>query len=160
MNELELRDIHLPDASLWWPPAPGWWLTLLLLLTLALMLPWLLRRLRHRPLSRLTLDEFERIRGEFANGAPERRAVNDIARLLRRTVISYRGRAAHAATTGAGWIAELEQLAPLESFSAQQLQLLARDRYRADCDCDVDSLLRASECWIRSLPRSEAHVAD
>ncbi len=25
---LELRDIHLPEAISWWPPAPGWWFLL------------------------------------------------------------------------------------------------------------------------------------
>ena len=32
MNELQLRDIHLPESSLWWPPAPGWWILALLLI--------------------------------------------------------------------------------------------------------------------------------
>ena len=34
MNELQqlpLRDIHLPEAVSWWPPAYGWWLLVVLL---------------------------------------------------------------------------------------------------------------------------------
>jgi hypothetical protein len=30
-EELDLRDIQLPDAPGWWPPAPGWWLLLAVL---------------------------------------------------------------------------------------------------------------------------------
>lgn len=30
----QLRDIHLPEPVSWWPPAPGWWL--LIIITLAL----------------------------------------------------------------------------------------------------------------------------
>jgi hypothetical protein len=36
----QLRDIHLPEAISWWPPAPGWWI--LALISCAL-LAWLLR---------------------------------------------------------------------------------------------------------------------
>ena len=54
MNQPELRDIHLPEASLWWPPAPGWWISLALILLLAWLLPSLLRWLRHKPLRRLS----------------------------------------------------------------------------------------------------------
>ncbi len=57
MNELELRDIHLPDASLWWPLAPGWWIAAALLLVLGLLTPWLIRRLRYKPVNRLSLGE-------------------------------------------------------------------------------------------------------
>ncbi len=37
----------LPDVSLWWPPAPGWWISLLLILLLLALLPRLLRWLAH-----------------------------------------------------------------------------------------------------------------
>jgi hypothetical protein len=159
MNELELRDIHLPDVSLWWPPAPGWWLLALLLVLLALALPWLRRRFRDKPLSRLSLREFELIREAHANGQSAQDTVSQVARLLRRVLISYRGRERHAACTGEDWLAELEQLAPRHGFSDDQLRLLTRDRYRAQLDCDVDGLLRACESWIRNLPRGRDHVS-
>ena len=159
MKELELRDIHLPDASLWWPPAPGWWLLLVILLLLAAGLLWLAWRRRHQPLAKHSMAELEQIRRAYRDGQDERATVNAVARLLRRTLISYRGRRLHAATTGANWLAELEQLAPKHGFSPAQLQLLANDRYRARVECDVDSLLQACENWIRKLPRGQGHVA-
>ncbi|MFZ9038129.1 MAG: DUF4381 domain-containing protein [Gammaproteobacteria bacterium] len=159
MNELELRDIHLPDVSLWWPPAPGWWLLVLLLVLLALALPWLRRRYRHQPLSRLTLREFELILEAHADGQSAQATVSQVARLLRRVLISYRGRERHAASTGEDWLAELERLSPRHGFSDDQLRLLTRDRYRAQLDGDVDGLLQACEKWIRNLPRERNHVS-
>jgi|GEM_PF-491197 len=41
----QLRDIHLPQAVHWWPPAPGWWLVAALVLALII---WLSRYLQSR----------------------------------------------------------------------------------------------------------------
>jgi len=41
----QLRDIHLPEAVHWWPPAPGWWIVAALLLALTV---WLSRYLQAR----------------------------------------------------------------------------------------------------------------
>jgi hypothetical protein len=41
----QLRDIHLPQAVHWWPPAPGWWIVAALILTLTI---WLSRYLQAR----------------------------------------------------------------------------------------------------------------
>jgi DNA-binding PucR family transcriptional regulator len=125
----------------------------------ALALPWLRRRYRHQPLSRLTLREFELIREAHADGQSAQATVSQVARLLRRVLISYRGRERHAASTGEDWLAELEQLAPRHGFSDDQLRLLTRDRYRAQLDGDVDGLLQACEKWIRNLPRERNHVS-
>ena len=160
MNELELRDIHLPDASLWWPPAPGWWLVLLTLLAVAVAIPRLRRWLRHKPLSRLSMIELQRIRRDYDDEGDVKATVNEIACLLRRTLISYKGRSAHAASAGEAWLDELQRLTPHQDFDDEQLHLLARNRYQPEYECDIEALLAACERWIRSLPRRPAHVPD
>jgi len=160
MNPLELRDIHLPEASLWWPPAPGWWLLLLVLIVLTALMPWVLKRLRQKPLRSTSLYELQQIRAAFVAGQNENSIVAETSALLRRIMISYHGREGYAASTGADWLEQLKNVSPQPAFNSEQLALLARDRYRRDCECDVDGLLQACERWIQSLPRSRTHVPD
>ena len=159
MNQPELRDIHLPDVSLWWPPAPGWWISLLLVLLLIWLLPRLWSWLRHKPAKRMSLLELERIRRSYKEGQSDRAVVRDVSALLRRVIISYYGREQYAAFTGNQWIDQLQRLAPGSGFNDQQLQLLAHDRYRAQCEFDVDALLLSLEQWLRALPRGKQHVS-
>ena len=158
MNEIRFHDIQLPETSLWWPPAPGWWLLPLLLLLLASLAWWLIRRLRHPPLARLCLDELDAIRRAHDAGQSDHVTLAAIGRLLRRVLISYGGRAQQAATTGADWMRQLEQLGSAHDFSQAQLHLLAYERYRENPECDIDGLLRACENWMRGLPRGVQHV--
>ena len=46
--ELVLRDVHVPPAPPLWPPAPGWWRVLRVVVALSLMVWWLRRRRRRR----------------------------------------------------------------------------------------------------------------
>jgi len=158
MNPLELRDIHLPDSSLWWPPAPGWWIGLLLLLAFAILLPRLLSWYRHKPLRRVSLQELAQIRQAYQQGQSEKAVLNEVARLLRRVTISYYGRDAAAAITGADWLRQLRKLSPESGFTEQQLELLVRERYRPQCEFDIELLLQGCERWLRALPRSSKHV--
>jgi hypothetical protein len=158
MNQLELRDIHLPEASLWWPPAPGWWLGLLLIAVLAILLPHLLRWYRRKPLRRVSLLELARIRRLYRQGGNERDVLNEVVRLLRRVTISYYGRNTAAAATGDEWLRQLQLLSTDSGFSAQQLELLVRERYRAQCEFDIEQLLQGCERWLRALPRGCHHV--
>ena len=153
MNPLELRDIHLPDASLWWPPAPGWWLLALLLLVLMASIPWLLKRLRRKSLKSLSLREVERIREAARTGSDDRELLRELSALLRRILISYYGREQVAAASGSEWQARMAQLAPGDAFSEDQLRLLGEDRFRRQVEADIEALLRSSERWIRALPQ-------
>ncbi len=158
MDQPELRDIHLPDANLWWPPAPGWWISLLLIVLLLWLLPRLLRWLRHKPLKSLSIKELERIRLEYRQGMDDKAVLKEVAALLRRVAISFCGREQSAAITGEQWLAQLQLLAPQQSFSEVQLEWLAHARYRAHTEIDVESMLDAAERWLRALPRRD-HVS-
>ena len=45
-DPLQLRDVHLPPAPPLWPPAPGWWLVLAVVLAVLGGIAWRLRRRR------------------------------------------------------------------------------------------------------------------
>ncbi len=56
----QLRDIHLPEAVDWWPPAPGWWLlTLLVLLVSCYLVRLLVRSYRNNRYRREALAHLE-----------------------------------------------------------------------------------------------------
>lgn len=159
MIELDLRDIHLPDTSLWLPPAPGWWLLVLLLLVLGLIV-WWLKRPRRNPVKQVSLRELKQIRRDFETGQEDRIVLAKVSALLRRILISYHGREGFAGSTGETWQAQLTSLSPQREFSQAQLELLSRERYQRNIECDIGDLLRECDSWIRSLPRGHAHVSD
>lgn len=159
MNPPVLRDIHLPDASLWWPPAAGWWVVLILIVMLALSLPRLWRWIRHKPLKRVSMRQFERICQQHKAGQSDRAVLGEIAALLRRVTISYYGRRVAAAATGEQWRQQLQQLAGGAEFSAEQLEWLVRGRYQTHADIDIEALLLVCERWLHGLPRSREHVS-
>ncbi len=82
-----LRDIHLPDPVGWWPPAPGWWLLLLLALaTLAFSLVWLIKRYRSNRYRREALVILIQLEASLAQQPLE--LCHAILALLRRTAKS------------------------------------------------------------------------
>ena len=86
MNESDplakLRDIHLPEAIPFWPPAPGWWLiTLFGIICSALVaLSWL-RRKRNRIYRQEALVELD----EILNSQQHFKKIQSIFSLLRKT---------------------------------------------------------------------------
>ncbi len=161
MNELPLRDIHLPTDSLWWPPAPGWWMLLVLLILIGLSLPKIRGWLRHRPIKSTCLRELGRIRQTAGAGHDDkRRLIQEISVLLRRTVMSYGTRETDASLSGEQWISRLNQFSGEPCFSSTQCDLLTRGQYQPEFEVDIDELFRNCENWINALPRREGHAAD
>lgn len=158
MNGPDLRDIHLPDAVSWWPLAPGWWLLAVLVVALALLAWHRLSRPGRKPLRALSLDELARIRAAVDAGEDGHAALNELAGLLRRILISYRGRDGYADSTGTAWAAQLRELSPA-GFTDADLELLVAARYRREVDADLAALLDACERWIGNLPPEAPRAA-
>ena len=49
--QLPLKDIHLPPEIGIWPPAPGWWVLLILVLAVIGLSIWLWRRYQRHPVT-------------------------------------------------------------------------------------------------------------
>jgi hypothetical protein len=167
MNELELKDIHLPDSILWWPPAPGWWVLGVVLITflflMLLLLPKLWRWLRYKPVRSLSLKEFYLIKQSHQQQADQKQTLQAITTLLRRTVMSKSGRIGHAGVVGDDWINQLNQMSQKDCFTQAQGKLLKHGRYQPAIEgqnkADIDSLLQSCENWIKSLPKGGSHAA-
>lgn len=145
MNEnaelfMRLRDAHAPDAPPWWPPAPGWWLALLVFCALAILAVRLLRplwrryRLRRRLLAAL----------EAASSAAE------IAQLLRAAALARFPGDPVAGLHGPAWIAFLESRDRRPGRFAPLADALGAMPYRAPrADDDVAALRAAVRGWLK-----------
>ncbi len=107
---LPLREIHLPDAVGWWPPAPGWWILPILVL-LAAGIIWysrLLYKRRRYSAINMARKELVRIKSRYAVDRDAGHCVRSVSGLLRRLCISVFPRAESAGLTGAEWLAFLQ----------------------------------------------------
>ncbi|MBV1930617.1 MAG: DUF4381 domain-containing protein [Porticoccaceae bacterium] len=85
----QLRDIHLPEAIGWWPPAPGWWiLTLVLLVSIAFTIRYLVRRRRQQYFRRQAQDLLTRCWESYQLKNGDRQFVEDLFTLIRRAYLS------------------------------------------------------------------------
>ena len=138
----QLRDIHLPQAPLWWPPAPGWWVLAALGLCL---LAWGIVRLWHRwrrfrPARtarqlhrRLTLE----LRGESIAPTAWLHRTNEV---LKRLAVHGLGHREMIPAWGDDWLRYLDGRYGEPAFSRGAGRFLGRARFRRDAEVDVQAL--------------------
>ncbi|HED19666.1 MAG TPA: DUF4381 domain-containing protein [Gammaproteobacteria bacterium] len=136
---LQLRDIHLPAEPGLWPPAPGWWILVALLLVLLVWATWVAtRRYRlHRQRQRILamLGELEQETG--ADTTPEK--IAQISILLRRLALMRYSRRRVAALTGKDWLSFLDESGGQGCFSRGPGQVLATGPYQPTLPNDLDT---------------------
>lgn len=147
-TQIPLRDLHLPELVGWWPPAPGWWFLMLVVLS---GLGWLVYRgwqtWRRNALRRIAIAELRRIQAEYRNGVDEISLAVELSSLLRRTMLAYAPRNEVAGLTGERWLRWLDQGLddkPFSEGSGQNLESLPyRRREAIEDDVDVEGLIDA-----------------
>jgi len=155
-TELPLRDIHLPEAVSWWPPAPGWWM-LPLLIALLLLIGWSLKKLLHRRKQQRMLkvsisETFNTIRSDFTESGDQVKLIGDLSTLLRRIAISLYPRADVAALTGQLWLEFLDRTGGERDFTQGPGSILNHGPYRPFVDAvDAEALLQLCESWANRV---------
>jgi len=150
----ELRDIHLPEAISWWPPAPGWWL-LPALIGLAC---WAAHRCRRGRAGTwwAARRELRRLRLRYRGNADSLALSRALSVWLRRTAISLHGRKGVAGLSGQRWLELLDRRLSGRPFQDGAGRALATIPYRRDAGTtDGEALLRLCERWLAGQWRAE-----
>jgi hypothetical protein len=155
---LQLRDIHLPGAAPFWPPAPGWWIVAALLLAL-LAGGWVVWRRRQR-LARARRSLIDALAALEADFARERSSAHlaRIGLLMRRLALSRFPRERVAALTGAAWLRFLDESGGSGRFSKGPGRILASAPYQRSlpADMDVDAFVALVREWVATNTRKPA----
>jgi Domain of unknown function (DUF4381) len=147
MDDLPLRDIHLPQPIGWWPLAPGWWLALFLLLASLGLALWLRRRRKRYSLLKIANLQLAALR---EHGDDAQAILKQLSQLLRRIAISYYPRQAVAGLSGEAWLAFLDRGFDDAPFSNGVGRCLLDGPYRAASaePPDLQALFALCERWI------------
>ena len=156
MQELNLRDIHLPDSIPWWPLAPGWWLLIIAVLLLILLLPRWYRWQKRKPPKRIALMELKKIAGHYAQHNDKTQLAREVSILMRRVCMSYASRNEIAGLIGDEWLQQINLLTRKPYFSAELGNILITAPYQNNSDYDAEQLLKACKRWIHHLPRKSS----
>lgn len=157
-EDLPLRDIHLPAPIGWWPPAPGWWLLLGLLLTVVFLLVrmWLKHRAgQQSDWFGLAKAELERLQASYHTEPLA--LLRELSVLLRKVAISRYGRDQVAGLTGTAWLDFLDRKAGKNLFKGKFDRLLTEIPYRANAEAETRALVAAIHEWLK-LQRGKSHV--
>jgi hypothetical protein len=156
-----LRDIHLPAAVSWWPPAPGWWIVAGFALLALGWLAWrLYRRHARQAFKRQALRELRGLREALAGGqAPDAGELcRELSILLRRVALAAHPPEQVAGLHGEAWLSFLDQGGV--RFSQGVGRILAEGPYRrplpgslqiniGDEAHRLEALLNLAEQWIK-----------
>jgi len=147
MDQLPLKDIHLPQTVGWWPPAPGWWLVGLALGLIGFIVARWLKHLRRQTIYKEAQRILKNLR---AQGGDSRTIISDLSELLRRVAVSGRTRDQVASLRGEAWLSYLDRSLPDAPFSRGLGRCLADAHYRPEqADVDIAALFDLCERWLK-----------
>lgn len=150
MEPLPLKDIHLPAAISWWPPALGWWLLAGLIFVLLFGLAWVYKRLTRKSALKDAKILFNKIRQQPSND--KRETLNALSALLRRTAISHAVRDDVAGLRGQAWLEYLDRSLPDAPFTQGVGHCLLDAHYRPiePEGIDMQAVFHVCERWLQA----------
>lgn len=152
-NTDSLRDIHLPDAISWWPPAIGWWILLALVIAAFIFIPKLYRRVTYTSLNKVANKTYQNIVDEFKENNNDSAFIIATSQFLRQTAMSYCGREDVAQLTGDIWVGALNDIIKQEHFTYDLKQSLVHAPYQKNNSIDTEKLINAVQSWLNKLPK-------
>ncbi len=137
----QLADIHLPQPVSYWPPAPGWWISLVIIFCLIGLLWWWTNQRKKNPLvierKRLKQVKTEaqreliKIEQNFIQHKNAHHCIEQLSVFLRRYAVSIYAREQAASVTDKQWLEMLSSLSGNPKFSDTFKTLLTEAPYQS-----------------------------
>jgi hypothetical protein len=149
-QQLQLRDIHLPEAIGWWPPAPGWWILAILVPLFLLFSIVLYKRITRKTAKKTAKKLLLKLKQDTT--LDDKHKLQEISALMRRTAISISPRAETASLTGQTWLKFLDSSVNGSPFTEGPGKFLADAHYQkqAVVDLDIPQLITLCEDWLKA----------
>ena len=156
-NPLEqLRDIHLPDTPGLWPLAPGWWLLIILSVTLIAAITLFIIRYRtknrYRKLANQEADQLMQDLQTSNSEQSEKRYFEQAMALLKRTSLHRSPSDKMAAMSANHYLEQLNQHCKKPVFSEQVCDQIAESIYKPQSqpNIDIQHFHQMMKTWIKS----------
>jgi len=151
----ELRALASPDAISLWPPAPGWWVLAVLVLSCIYFLSRKIQKTRRaRAYQREAVSEISLYWQQYLDEQDISVYLQNLSSLLKRTALSAYPNSNAASTSGDTWLAFLDSTLPETGsgnrFQSDIGQLLITGPYRKHIDTNPTELHTLAEHWLRS----------
>ncbi len=144
----QLRDVHQAPPPSWWPPAPGYYLLVGLVLVLAALIMWALRAHKRMRVRKRLLAELDKVEQQFLANQDKAHVQAVVSALFRRLAF-------HADNT-LSKNSELDDVLPILHKLCRNRRatdaiwaLLKEGRFKKDPDIDATLLINLSREQIK-----------
>ena len=148
VQDLPLRDIHLPEAIGWFPPALGWWLLIIFVPIISYFFIALLQKI----FKKTALKEAQKLLQQLQNNealSPLEK-VSELSMLLRRVSISRDEKS--GGLTGRAWLDYLDSTLNDAPFKNGIGRCFVDAPYQKELPADVDlsALFELVQRWLKA----------
>jgi len=148
---VNLKDIHLPPPVSFWPPAPGWWiLALLLISSIFIGGVWFYRQHKKRKPKIEALRILKDVQILYQKSQDEVVSLRNLSNLLRRTAITFYDNDTVASLQGSSWLEFLDKTGKTKEFSQGAGKVLGYELFQQKVNSDMNALFPLVKKWITS----------
>ena len=148
---INLKDIHLPPPVSFWPPAPGWWiLSVLLISSLFIGGVWFYRQHKKRRPKTEALRILKDLQILYQNSQDEVVSLRNLSNLIRRTALTFYDIDAVASLHGSSWLEFLDKTGKTKEFSQGAGKVLGNEVFQQKVNPDMNALFPLVKKWISS----------
>lgn len=145
-----LRDVHLPPPISLWPPAPGWWIALGLVMMGVLLCLWVLRNRRRKQSCRLAMNELSAIKQHYDTHRDDQWLIQRLSVMVRRYALARFPRTEVAGLAGMAWLQFLDRSGRTNQFTDGIGHLLSSGPYQQQ-SVSAAELVPLVEQWIKQV---------